>query len=109
MADEIITPTLTTQQQNAVSRWVKALGDLKQAAFQLKEARATLDLLGVSAVPDDTVFPGDLNHVTAPRIRAGLIAMNILDAALIYPAQIKDEAGTVITILPLKAIVDLLR
>jgi hypothetical protein len=101
---------LTTQQQNAVSKWIASLKILYDAAFQLKSDRAVLDLLGVSALPADAVFPGDLGHITSARVTAGLQAMNVLDAALISPAQIKDAEGTLIaTILPIKAIVELLR
>jgi hypothetical protein len=104
MSDEII-PTsapaaVPTQILNALSLEVGALKQLWETTFLLKSIRAKLQLLGVSQLPVDTVFPGDISHVTMDRLTAIFSAMDALDAVFLTPGT----SG----IPPIKAIVDMI-
>jgi hypothetical protein len=100
MADVIEPAAVPTQILNALSLEVAALRQLYETTFQLKAIRAKLQLLGVSQLPADTMFPGELGHVTPIKITAIFAAMDALDTVFLTPAA----NG----IPPIKAIVDMI-
>ena len=91
--------SVSTQILNAVSAEVAAVKQLYVTTFELKAIRARLELLGAASLPANTVFPGDLGHVTSAKLTALFAAMDALDAAFMLP----NASG----IPPIKAIVDM--
>lgn len=95
----------TAQQSNATSRLVKALTDLKDAYYQLKEDRDAMSLIGIP--PDDGFpAPGDLDHVTRQRLRnaVGLVALleTHMTTSVVLSAGLPAKS-------PLDAIVEVIR
>lgn len=92
---------VSNQILNAMSELVVGNKAIFSDAFALKEIRARLTLLGVPSLPLDTVFPGDLVHVTVPKVLALLAALDSLDGAFFL-------ANASSGIPPIKAIVDMI-
>ena len=93
----------TAQQLNAVSRECAGLRQLVDVIFSLKENRVALDTLAVTSLADGD-FAGDLDHVTAHKIRACVAALDALDAVLTTPAPLDGATEP-----PIYAIVQMIR
>ena len=96
------------QVQNARSRELIETKRLWDAIFGLKQARASLDLLGVATLPEEEFAAsaiGELSHLTAAKVRRLIAAMDVLDAALLGLADLGDG----MTAPPAKALVDAIR
>jgi len=97
---EVIPPRVPTQILNALSRYVAADAAFWNVIGDLRQIRGEVNLFEIASLPADTVFPGDLGHVTVARIIALKAAMDALDIAFMTP----NASG----IPPVKAIVDMI-
>lgn len=91
----------TSQILNAISTEIRGLQAIFSTTFDLREGRAVLQMHGAFSLPADTVFPGDLAHVTVSKLLALATAMDALDAAMMAPDPTTGVP-------PIKAIVDMI-
>lgn len=59
----------STQQQNATTRLLQALAQMRDVYYDLMRADDGFDLIGMPAL-EDFPAPGDLDHLTRPKLIA---------------------------------------
>ena len=95
------------QVQNALSATAAGQRQLLDTIVLLKGLRIRLDSLGVPRMTDEQLtdsLVGELSHLSRGKVRRLLAAMDVLDAALLTPADLDG-----VTLPPVKAVVDVIR
>jgi hypothetical protein len=97
----------STQQTNSTTRLLTALAELKEAYYECIEQKDAAALIGIP-LQADFPGPGDLDHLTRPRIVLAHGVVEALKTWMTTPIDL-DGVGSLPSKAPLDAIVEALR